>query len=289
MMLGMNDTVVDDWSPADNPYAIAVSEAQWWQRTATLAVRRIHAGDDEGDPFFDSRQIDARQLCIALRQLLTAEQLEQIALADLGIDPAAGRALEQARERFEAALPGIKHMRDGLTHFEDWSRGKGIGPQKERIKAGDAHRDVARAFWGFAYDPATDTVSMGPYRIDVGAVDQAAGELAYAIYMAAREVDRRNTLQLHATAVQALARAGIPRTPDGAVRAVAGDDGRVWVSLAPGAIPGESERQDLAVRVVAAVADAALRLAASMPLQPEDAAKSLANGELLRVEPAPTA
>ncbi|WP_158781240.1 hypothetical protein [Streptomyces sp. NRRL S-237] len=94
----MSETVADDWSPADNPYAIAVSEAQWWQRTAALAVRRIRADDDDSSaPFFDSRQIDARQLCIALRQLLMAEKLEQIALADLGIDPAAGQALNEAR------------------------------------------------------------------------------------------------------------------------------------------------------------------------------------------------
>lgn len=54
-------------------------------------------------------------------------------------------------------------------------------------------RDAASALWGFAYDPRADTVTMGPYRIDVGLVDQVAGELAYAIYMAAHEVDRRNT------------------------------------------------------------------------------------------------
>ncbi|XQE77587.1 hypothetical protein ACN24L_00505 [Streptomyces microflavus] len=51
-----------------------------------------------------------------------AEKLEQIALADLGIDPAAGQALGEARERFEVALPGIKHMRDGLIHFEQGNK-----------------------------------------------------------------------------------------------------------------------------------------------------------------------
>ncbi|MFI9588097.1 hypothetical protein ACIHCQ_41380 [Streptomyces sp. NPDC052236] len=157
----MNDSVVDDWSPANHPYSIAVSEAQWWKSTAALAVRRIHAGDDAVGGF-ETRQIDARQLCLALRQLLMAEKLEQIALAELGIDPAAGQALEQARKRFEAALPGIKHMRDGLIHFEDWSRGKGFGPQQKRVKAGDAPRDVARAFWGFGYDPATTPSPWAP-------------------------------------------------------------------------------------------------------------------------------
>lgn len=290
MMLGMSETVANEWSPADNPYAIAVSEAQWWQRTAALAVRRIRAGDDDnGDPFFDSRQIDARQLCIALRQLLMAEKLEQIALADLGIDPAAGQALEKARERFEAMLPGIKHMRDGLTHFEDWSRGKGIGPQQQRIKAGDTPREAARHFWGFAYDPRADTVTMGPYRIDVSAVEDAAGELALAIYLAAHEVDKRNTARLRAIVTQALTGARIPCGPEEAVRVSAGDDGRVWLSFTPGVLTGEPERQALAERVIATLTTTSLRLAGSSPLQPTEAATSLVDGQILRVELDPAA
>ncbi|MFJ8406387.1 hypothetical protein ACIQ9K_38930 [Streptomyces microflavus] len=286
----MSETVADDWSPADNPYAIAVSEAQWWQRTAALAVRRIRADDDDnGDQFFDSRQIDARQLCIALRQLLMAEKLEQIALADLGIDPAAGQALERAREQFEAALPGIKHMRDGLTHFEDWSRGKGIGPQRKRIKAGDTPRDVARHFWGFAYEPRADTVTMGPYRIDVGAVEEAAGELALAIYLAAHEVDKRNTARLRDTAVQALTGARISCGPEEAVRVSAGDDGQVWLSFTPGVLTGEPERQALAERVIAALTTSSLRLAGATTLQLAEAATSLVGGQFLWVEPDPTA
>ncbi|MEU9617118.1 hypothetical protein AB0D56_37230 [Streptomyces sp. NPDC048209] len=282
----MNSTVVDDWSPADNPYAIALSEAQWWQRTAALAVRRIHADDEDGDPFFSSRQIDARQLCIALHQLLVAEKLEQTALKELGIDPTVGQSLTQAREHFEATLPGVKHMRDGLTHFEDWSRGKGRGPQKERLKARDEPRDVARAYWSFAYDPQADTVTMGPYQIQVSAVDEAAGELAYAIYLAAHEVDRRNTARFRTTVLQALTDAGIPVGPEEAVRVSAGDDGRVWLSFTPGVLDGEPARQELAERAVAALTAAALRLAESTPLQPEESVPRLVGWQSLRVEPA---
>lgn len=283
MMLAMSDTAADAWSPADHPYAIAVSEAQWWKSAAMLAVRRMRA-DCGMLGWVDSRQIDARQLCVALCQLLTAEKLQQLALDELGVDPAAVQALEQARERFETALPGIKHMRDGLTHFEDWSRGKGRGPQKERIKAGEAPRDVARAFWGFGYDPTTDTVSLGPFRIDVGAVDQAAGELAHAIYMAAREVDKKNTAEVHATAVQALASGGILCVPDGPVQVVAGNDCRVWLSIPRGTDNG-LEPQELATRVVTVLADAALRLAApAASLQPADVEMRLAGGESLRIE-----
>ena len=67
-----------DWSPADNPYALAVSEAQWWQRAARLGVLRLRDADDRRISWFSSRQIDARQLVFALRQLLHAERLEQV-------------------------------------------------------------------------------------------------------------------------------------------------------------------------------------------------------------------
>ncbi len=83
----MTSTNPDDWSPADHPYAIAVSEAQWWQRAAELAVLRLRDDDDPRISWFSSRQIDARQLVFALRQLLNAERLEQVALSTLGMDP----------------------------------------------------------------------------------------------------------------------------------------------------------------------------------------------------------
>jgi hypothetical protein len=100
-----------DWSPADNPYAIGVSEAQWWQRTVELGVRRLADPDDHRIAWFSSRQIDARQIVVALTQVLNAEQLEQVALQNLDIEQTVRDVLTQARDRFEAALPGIKHMR----------------------------------------------------------------------------------------------------------------------------------------------------------------------------------
>ncbi|MFD2794553.1 hypothetical protein ACFS27_13435 [Promicromonospora vindobonensis] len=187
----MDETAIDGWSPADSPYAIASSEAQWALRDIELCARRIHAGDEVVSGF-SSRQIDARHLCIALRQLLTAEDLEQAALADLDLDPGVGQALEQARRQFERSLPDITQIRNGLIHFENWSRGLGHGPQRQRVKAGDEPRDVARDFWGFRYDVTTDTVSMGPYQIKVAAAGEAAAELAHSIYMAARAVDMKN-------------------------------------------------------------------------------------------------
>jgi hypothetical protein len=160
----MTDTA-NRWSPADNPYAIAVSEAQWWERTAQLALRRLGDPDDDRISWLSSRQIDARQLIFALQQLLTAERLQQAALEELDIDQDVRDELDAARHAFEHALPGIKHMRDALVHFEDWSRGKGRGPQEQRVLAGTPLREAATEFWGFEYDPTVGTISLGSYTI----------------------------------------------------------------------------------------------------------------------------
>jgi hypothetical protein len=188
----MTGSPLDDWSPADHPNAIAISEAQWWLHSVDLTILRIRGGEERWTHPFSSEQIDARHLILALRQLLTAEELEQAALQEVGMDAAVGLALAQARQRFEAALPGIKDMRDALMHFEDWARGKGRGPQIARVRAGEALRDVARTYWGFGYDPSADTITLGPYKIDVETASNAAYELCQAIYMAAHEVDKRS-------------------------------------------------------------------------------------------------
>lgn len=188
----MTNAVPVDWSPADNPYAIAVSEAQWWLHAVDLAIMRMREGEERWTRVFSSRQIDARHLILALRQILTAEELEQAALAELGMDGSVGAALTQARRAFEVALPGITHMRNALVHFEEWSRGKGRGPQKQRVAAGEALRDVASAYSGFGYDHKTDSIFLGPYTITLKDAAEAASELCRAIYTAAGQVDRKN-------------------------------------------------------------------------------------------------
>ena len=253
----MTGTSPDGWSPADNPYAIAVSEAQWWQRAVRLAVFRIRGDDDDRIAWFSSCPIDARQLVFALRQLLAAEQLEQVALRALGMDPAVGQELAEARKRFEDALPGVKEMRDALMHFEDWSRGTGRGPQRERREAGEALRDVARFFWGFGYDPSVDRVFMGPYVIEVGTADGAAAELCRAIYMAAREVDKKDTAELRAKTIRALTSSGVPcETPEDALMVSPGRDLRIWLSFRPEAIAGRHDLCELSERIVVGLAGA---------------------------------
>lgn len=156
----------DDWSPADNPYATAVSEAGWWVRAVQLTARRLGQDDEQMLPY-SSRQIDARTLILALSQLLTAERLQQTALASLQIDPVVGEQLAHAREAFLAALPGLSDMRDSLVHFDEWSRGTGRSSQRTRAKAGEELRNIAASHWGFRYDAQARTITVGPRSIDI--------------------------------------------------------------------------------------------------------------------------
>ena len=95
----MTATVPPDWSP-DNPHAIAISEAQWWQGVVQLAVLRfLRDPDDQRISWFSSRQIDARQLVFGLRQILNAERLVAVALEARGVDTAAHEALARARQK----------------------------------------------------------------------------------------------------------------------------------------------------------------------------------------------
>ena len=190
----MSDSGTDDWSPADNPHSIALTEAQWWQRAAELAILRLRDDADMRISWFSSHQIDARFLVIALRQILTAEHLQQEALVFFEVSGAVGMTLTKAREKFEAALPGIKDMRDGLVHFEDWSRGQGGGPQKARRKAGESERDIAMVYSGFGYNPGDGTISNGPFSIDIDTAERESADLASAIYLAGCAIDASRTV-----------------------------------------------------------------------------------------------
>lgn len=185
----MPTTSNDDWSPADHPYAIAVSEAQWWRSAVRLAAARLDDPLDLRSSPMGSHQIDARNLVLALAQLLNAERLEQLALSELSIDPEVGQSLPGARTKFLDSLPGISQMRNALTHFDEWSKGTGLGEQKRSVGGGESQRDVARRFWGFGYDRDAGTIVHGPYRIKVEIAVRAASDLSHAICEAARQVD----------------------------------------------------------------------------------------------------
>ncbi|MFF4880224.1 hypothetical protein [Micromonospora sp. NPDC000668] len=241
---------VVDWSPADHPEAIAVSEIQWWQRAAELALLRMRDSDDHRISWFSSRQIDARQLILALRQLLGAVALVDGRLQELGLDQAQ-HALTQAKNEYEQALPGLTEVRNALMHFEAWALGAGHGPQKRRIAAGAPARQVASEFWGFAYEPDTETISLGPYTISVNAVTGAVARLVDAVDVAARTVDRRNAVDLGADVKKALTAGGIS-TDEGPSfpRLIVGSDNRLRLSLNSDGNADEVDRHALANRVV---------------------------------------
>jgi hypothetical protein len=189
-----NDDVPDipagaEWSPADHPYAIAVSEATWWRCAVQLAVARLGDPEDRRAAPFSSRQVDARNLVFALVQLLAAERLEQAALGELGVDSAISEALSDALDRYLAALPDIQKIRNALTHFDDWAIGHGRGPQTKGFASGAERRDVAGTCWGFGYYASEQLVRLGPFEISVPTAMQAAVELARAIEAAAMNVD----------------------------------------------------------------------------------------------------
>lgn len=278
---------VVDWSPADHPEAIAVSEIQWWERAAELALFRMHDSDDHRISWFSSRQIDARQLILALRQLLAAASLVDGRLQELGLDQALN-ALRQAKQRYERALPGLTEVRNSLMHFEAWALGAGHGPQKRRIASGASAREVASEFWGFAYDPATETISLGPYTITVTTVASAMARLADAVYAAARSVAHRNAVNLGADAKTALTTEGISTDEASPFpKLTVGSDNRLWLSMSSDGHDEETERRALADRVVGALLAANIRLICPELPNERDVAGPLARGDALLCDRTP--
>jgi hypothetical protein len=276
----MTRTDPKDWSPADNPYAIAVSESQWWREAARLAILRMRDPDDRRLAWMSSRQIDARHLIVALRQLLTAARLERLALEEHGVAAEVISALDSAEQQFVDALPGIKDMRDALTHFDEWSRGLGRGPQKARRAAGELPRDIAKEFWGFGFNPTTAIVTFGPHEIHIDTAEKEAIELCQAIYLAAREVDKKHTAERRTRVVDALTAADIEfNTPGSALKVSPGADLKIWISLDLTANVQHAARGELAARVSVALATAGLELVSSMFPDATDTSERLASGE----------
>ncbi|GAB3665544.1 hypothetical protein GCM10027596_31890 [Nocardioides korecus] len=179
----------DDWSPADNPLAIAVSEGLWWLSAVRLAAARMRdLGDARSGPV-SSAQLDARALIVALAQLLGAERLTHETLAALDVDPVVGRNLAASRSQYLVALQGVQEMRNALIHFEDWARGQGRGPQRQQVMAGDDPRDVASDYWPFVYDTEAQSIRLGPHEFEIAIAVNAATHLYEAIYEASKAVD----------------------------------------------------------------------------------------------------
>jgi hypothetical protein len=181
-------------------------------------------------------------------------------------------------------------MRDALMHFDEWSRRKGRGPQKDRRNAGEALRDVAREYWGFGYDPDAGTVSLGPYTIQVDTADQAAGDLCRAIHQAAREVDQANAAELLTRTVGVLSNAGVScastSSEEVSLWVRVKDDSRAWLSLTAVGLNQQEPRRELPEQIVSVLTNAGLRLVSIRQAENLEPAERLLRGEALFVESA---
>jgi hypothetical protein len=179
----MSSADEDQWSPARNPYAIALSQS-WW---ATQAVVQFTADAKAADG--PTQQIYARQVFGQLRLLQRCAAMMAKELARLGVDQIPRDELGDEIDVFEAAVPGAKNARDILEHFDDYARGDGRLQRKAMDELGIDVFETAAMFWGGGYNALTEEITEGPFVVAVPRAVEAARRLHAAIYRAARAVD----------------------------------------------------------------------------------------------------
>lgn len=139
-------------------------------------------------------------------------------------------------------------------------------------------------YWGFVYDIQKDTITLGPYVIQVDIAVRAAVALADDIYQAAHAVDQRAAAELRIQTAHALTAAGLPWDSAGDVIKVSrGHDTRVWLSMATTA--ARQDHRTLSEEVIAALAVAGLQLLSFAEPQSTNPAERLRTGEALYVAP----
>jgi hypothetical protein len=152
----MANTEELEWSPARNPYAIAVSQSWLALQAATLFAA------DAKERHGSAQQIYARQLFGQLRVLRCCAEMMATELKHEGVAEAARDRLQGELEAFDVAAPDVKDARDILEHFRVRSR---TGQPRA---ASDA----------------------GPFAIVVPDAIRAAKRLQRAVYTAGRAIDR---------------------------------------------------------------------------------------------------
>jgi hypothetical protein len=180
----MSDETEESWSPASNPYAIAVSQSLWalWAIQLFAADAREHGGDERS-------QIYARQIFGQLRALQRCAEMMAKELLRLGVGQSQRDHLQRTMRDFEAAVPGAASARNILEHFDAYARGEGR-LVKQAMK--DMDIDVYRAaamYWGGGYDPSTETVTEGPFAVVIPIALDSAEALQRAIYAAGKSAD----------------------------------------------------------------------------------------------------
>ena len=176
----MSSEEEDQWSPARNPYAIAVAQS-WW---AMAAVPQFAA--DANAAHGPAQQIYARQIFGHLRLLQRCAVMEAKELARLGVDQVHRDQLQDEIDLFERAVPGAKSARDIVEHFDEYARGDGQLQRKAINELGIDMFEAAAMFWGGGYDPATEELTEGPFVVAISQAVDASQRLHTAIYRAAR-------------------------------------------------------------------------------------------------------
>jgi len=181
----MSDGQEERWSPARDPYAIAVSQA-WWAFQAVLLFAA-----DARNASGPAQQIYARQIFGQLRALRRCAEMQAKELVRLGVSDVDRACLDRAIEEFDVAVPNARHARDLLEHFDEYARGEGKLQRKTIRELGIDVYEAAAMYWGDGYDPKTEQITEGPFVIDVPQAVEAVGQLSEAIYAAGRAVDGR--------------------------------------------------------------------------------------------------
>jgi hypothetical protein len=132
------------WSPARDPYAIAVSQS-WWAMTA---VRQFVADASAADG--PAQQIYARQILGHLRLLQRCAAMEAKELARLGVDQVDRDQLQAEIDAFEEAVPGARSARDLLEHFDAYAQGDGQLQRSAMKELGIDVFEAAAMFWAAA-------------------------------------------------------------------------------------------------------------------------------------------
>jgi hypothetical protein len=146
------------WSPANSPYAIAVSQS-WW---AMQAVLRFAADAKAADG--PAQQIYARQIFGQLRLLHRCAVMQANELVRLEADPSHQVRLQDEIDLFESAVPGAKSARDIQEHFDDYARGHGRLQREAMNELGIDVFEAAAMFSGGGYDPLSEEITEGPFR-----------------------------------------------------------------------------------------------------------------------------
>lgn len=106
MLQPVSDEPKDEWSPAENPYVIAVSQS-WWALQALLLF-----ASGARNAIDHRQQIYARQIFGQLRLLCLCARMQTDELESLGVSEVGRDRLNRVIEEFEKAMPDAADARN---------------------------------------------------------------------------------------------------------------------------------------------------------------------------------